>query len=108
MICTSGTDYTDDNFDYRNIRFTFTQKCKGQDRDPPLSFANDEVFVINKIQTRSMRAQPKLNTDSPIEEILDFNVNSESEIKTRLNLYNQKDRFINYILPVTHMLMSKN
>ena len=98
MICTSGTDYTDDNFDYRNIRFTLTQKCKGQDREPPLSFANDEVFVINKIQTRSMRAQPKLNTDSPIEEILDFNVNSESEIKTRLNLYNQKDRFINYIL----------
>ena len=51
LICTDGTDCTDDNFDFKNIRFTFTQKCKGLDRDRPLSFSNDEVFAINKIQT---------------------------------------------------------
>ena len=45
-----------------------------------------------------MGTQPKLDTDSSIEEILNYNVNSKSEIKTRLNLYNQKDQFINYIL----------
>ena len=55
---------------------------------------NDEVLLLIKYKP----AQPKPNTDSPIEEILDFNVNSESQIKTRLNLYNQKDRFLNYIL----------
>ena len=38
-----------------------------------------------------MRAQSKLDTDSSIEEILDYNVNSASKIKSRLNLYNHKD-----------------
>ena len=45
-----------------------------------------------------MWAQSKLDTDSSIEEILYYNVKSASEIKSRLNLYNHKDRFINYIL----------
>ena len=92
LICISVTDYIDDNFDYRNIRLTFTQECKGQDRNQPPSFVNDDVFVTNRVQTPSMNAQHKLNKDSPIEEILDFNFNSESQIKTRLNIYNQKDR----------------
>ena len=45
-----------------------------------------------------MSAQQQLSPESSIEDVLSYGVNSESEIRSRLNLYNQKDRFLNYIL----------
>ena len=81
----------DDKLDPKN-------NYKSSDRDRPLYFSNEEVFVVNKVRTRSMGFQPPLDPNSSIEDVLSYSVNSESEIRSRLNLYNQKDRFLNYIL----------
>jgi hypothetical protein len=97
VICTEDEDFTDNNFEsWKNIRLTSTRK--GQDRNQPLLLSSDEVFSVNKIKTRSMSAQQQLSPESSIEDVLSYGVNSESEIRSRLNLYNQKDRFLNYIL----------
>ena len=97
VICTEDEDFTDNNFEsWKNIRLTSTRK--GQDRNQPLLLSSDEVFSVNKVKTHSMSAQQQLSPESSIEDVLSYGVNSESEIRSRLNLYNQKDRFLNYIL----------
>ena len=70
------------------------------------AFTEDEVFTINRVQTRKMKrkehslndASKVINENSSIEDVKDFNVNTKSNITQRLSQYNLKDRFINYIL----------
>ena len=66
LICTGDEDFTDNNFDFKHIRFTYTQK--GPDRNQPLSFSNDETFSVNKIRTCSMSAQHQLPKEPLISE----------------------------------------
>ena len=70
------------------------------------AFTEDEVFAVNRVQTRRMKrkehslqdANEVINENSSLEDVKDFNVNSKSNITQRLSQYNLKDRFVNYIL----------
>ena len=66
------------------------------------AFTDDEVFAINRVQTRKMKRKEHpladenpINENSPIEDVKDFNVNTKSNVTQRLSQYNLKDRFIN-------------
>jgi hypothetical protein len=96
VICAENDDFIEDKYDYKHIRAVDLRK--GQDRNRTLLLSDDETFCVNNIKTRSMSAQMQLDSNSSIEDVIDYNVNSKSETRSRLNLYNPKDRFLNYIL----------